>query len=48
MYNEMTFDINKWATMIGRPDSQLNLYKKNRYKRYPNFFLVNQPLPTTE
>ena len=43
MYNKMTFGINKCATMVVRPDSP-----QNRYRRDPTFYLAGQPLPITD
>ena len=43
IYNKMTFGINKCATMVIRPDTP-----ENRYKRDPTFFLAGQAIPKTE
>jgi len=43
MYNNMTFGINKCATIVVRSD-----LTQNRYKRDPTFYLAGQPLPITD
>jgi len=43
MYNNMTFGINKCATMVVRPD-----LPQYRYRRDPTFYLAGQPLPISD